>query len=113
MNIVYTTLLVSIWELGEVVSPLIIAPLSELYGRFWLYQICNALYILFSVGCALSSNIQMLVAFRFLCGLCTVSLTLNPSIVGDLFELQNRGSAMALVGLMPMFGPVSPAIFFL
>jgi MFS family permease len=106
-NTVYTTLLVSIWELGEVVSPLIVAPLSELYGRFWLYQICNGLYIVFSVGCALSRNIHMLVAFRFLCGLSTVSLTLNPSVVGDLFEVQHRGSAMALVGLMPMLGPVS------
>jgi MFS family permease len=103
----YKTLIVSIWELGEVLGPLMIAPLSELYGRFYVYHAGNILFVIFSTGCALSTNIHMLLAFRFLNGLALVSVTLNSSIVGDLFPVEQRGVAMALVGLIPFLGPVT------
>ncbi|KAI1135734.1 bicyclomycin resistance protein [Hypoxylon sp. FL0543] len=102
----YTTLIVSIWELGEILGPLIVAPLSELYGRFYFYHTGTMLFILFSAACALSPNIQSLVAFRFLNGMAVVATALNPSMVGDLFKVEQRGSAMAIVGLAPLLGPV-------
>lgn len=105
-NNVYITLIVSIWELGEIIGPLVVAPLSELYGRFYLYHVGTILFIVFSAACALSTNIQMLVAFRFLNGMAVVSTALNPSLVGDLFRTEERGSAMSMVGLAPMLGPV-------
>ncbi|KAI0179383.1 MFS multidrug transporter [Hypoxylon sp. FL1284] len=105
-NTLYITLIVSIWELGEIIGPLIVAPLCELYGRFYIYHIGTILFIVFSTACTLSTNIQMLVAFRFLNGIAVVSTVLNPSLVGDLFRVEERGSAMAMVGLSPMLGPV-------
>ncbi|KAH8667642.1 major facilitator superfamily domain-containing protein [Tricladium varicosporioides] len=109
-NLYYQTLLVSIWELGEVFGPFIIAPLSELYGRFYVYHAGNCLFILCSVVCALSVNIQMLVAFRFLNGIAVVAVILNPSIVGDLYSIESRGAAMAITGLAPLIGPVTGPI---
>ncbi|KAI1474243.1 hypothetical protein K445DRAFT_315943 [Daldinia sp. EC12] len=105
-NDFYITFLVSVWELGEIFGPLIVAPLSELYGRLYIYHAGNIFCIIFSMACALSTNIRMLVAFRFLNGLANVSQTLNPSIVGDLFRVEQRGSAMSMVGLATMLGPV-------
>ncbi|KAI1649923.1 MFS multidrug transporter [Daldinia loculata] len=105
-NDFYITFIVSVWELGEIFGPLIVAPLSELYGRLYIYHAGNILSIIFSAACALSTNIQMLVAFRFLNGLAVVSTALNPSIVGDLFRVEQRGSAMSIVGLATMLGPV-------
>lgn len=102
----YITLIVSIWELGEILGPLIVAPLSELYGRFYFYHSGTILFIIFSAACALSTNIQSLIAFRFLNGMAVVSTALNPSVVGDLFRVEQRGSAMAIVGLAPLLGPV-------
>lgn len=99
--------MVSIWELGEVLGPVIIAPVSELYGRFYVYHAGNTLFVIFSMACALSTNIKMLMAFRFLSGVTLVSVTLNPSIVGDLFPVEQRGLAMSIVGLIPMLGPVT------
>ena len=52
----------------------------------------------------------MLVAFRFLTGLVVTSLTLGPSIVGDLFVQEERGLAMALATVMLPLGPVSAPI---
>lgn len=110
-NQFYLTLLVSIWELGEGVGPFLIAPLSERFGRLPVLHCGNILFILCGIGGALSINISMLVAFRFLNGLVTTSGTLGPSIVADLFPKEKRGTAMALAIAIPMTGPfISPVI---
>ncbi|OQD98666.1 hypothetical protein PENSOL_c008G07706 [Penicillium solitum] len=85
-NALYRTLIVSIWELGEIISPLFWGPLSELYGRRWVLNIANLLFVVFLAGTALSTNIQMLIAFRFLSGLATACSPIGPGIVKDLFE---------------------------
>ncbi|KAF7864558.1 hypothetical protein EAF04_006690 [Stromatinia cepivora] len=102
----YQTLLVSIWELGEVVGSFIIAPLSELYGRYYVYHVGNILFCIFSIASALSTSIQMLIAVRFLNGTAVVTVVLNPSIVSDLYPVEQRGRALAITGFGPLIGPV-------
>ena len=110
-NAFYETILVSVWELGEAVGPLLIAPLSEIYGRWWVYNWTNTIFIIFSIACALSTDLKMLVAFRFINGAGDASIALNPSIVGDMFVQEERGLALAIVGLPPLLGPVAgPAL---
>ncbi|KAI6988327.1 hypothetical protein KC360_g2033 [Hortaea werneckii] len=41
-----SVLLVTIWELGEAAGPLFIAPLSEVYGRYPVFNAANSLFIL-------------------------------------------------------------------
>ena len=107
----YSTLLVSIWDLGEGCGPFIVAPLSELFGRLPVYHTGNLLSLIFSVAAAMSTNISMLVAFRFLNGLSMTALTLAPSVVGDLFETEERGAAMAVsIGFVLIRPFVSPPI---
>ena len=105
-NQLYQTLLVSIWELGEAFGPLFIAPLSEIYGRAPVYNAVNTLFCIFSIAGAVSTNIQMFVAFRFLNGMAVGAIVLNPSIVGDLFVTEERGNALAIEGIAPLIGPV-------
>ncbi|PQE06223.1 benomyl methotrexate resistance protein [Rutstroemia sp. NJR-2017a BBW] len=100
----YSTILVSIWELGEILGPLIIAPLAELYGKLIIYHIANILFIIFSIGGATSTNINMLIAFRCLSGLMVASTTLNDGTVGDMFAPEERGGAISLMGLCPLLG---------
>ncbi|KAI9694596.1 MAG: hypothetical protein M1822_000212 [Bathelium mastoideum] len=52
----------------------------------------------------------MLVAFRFFNGLGDASITLNPSIVGEMFVTEERGLPIALVMLPPLVGPVAGPI---
>lgn len=59
---------VSVYVLGFAVGPLLLAPLSEIYGRLYIYQVCNFGFILATVACALSTNLNMLIGFRFLEG---------------------------------------------
>lgn len=100
------TILISIWELGEVVGPLVVGPLSEVYGRLPVYHTANVLFIAFSIVAAESRNINMLIACRFLLGFSVSSTTLNPCIVGDLFEPENRGRAIAVMGMTPFIAPI-------
>ena len=100
------TLLVSIWELGEAFGPLLIAPLSEMFGRAPVYHAANILFCVFSIASAVSSNMNMLIAFRFFNGIAVASVVLNPSIIGDIFITEQRGSAMSIMTLAPLLGPV-------
>ncbi|KAB8264379.1 major facilitator superfamily domain-containing protein [Aspergillus pseudonomiae] len=107
----YQPLIVSIWELGEGVGSFVVGPLSELYGRNVVYHGGNILFILCSVAAALSHNVSMLVAFRFINGMAVTSLTLAPSIIGDLFVQEERGAAMAVAIALPLIGPcVAPIV---
>lgn len=105
-DLIESTLLVSIWELGEVVGPLIVGPLSEIFGRLPVYHISNVLFVLFNIGTAESQSLNMLVAFRFLSGLAVASSTLNSCIVGDMFKQEERGRAISFMAMSPFIAPV-------
>ncbi|MCJ1377355.1 hypothetical protein MMC17_000450 [Xylographa soralifera] len=98
---------VSVYILGYATGPLIIAPLSECYGRRWVYHTTNVLFVIFTVSCAVASNLNMLIGFRFLAG-CAGSavLTMGGGTVADLFIQEERGSAIAMFSAGPLLGPV-------
>ena len=110
-NPLYLTLVVSVWELGEGIGPVVVAPLSELYGRMPVYHAGNTLFILCLVASAMSTDISTLPALRFLNGLTTTCLTLGPSIIGDLFVQEERGKTMAVALLLLMLGPFGAPLF--
>jgi MFS family permease len=51
-----------------ILTPLVIAPLSEMYGRLPLYHICNVLFIVFTVAAAVAANMSQFIVFRFFMG---------------------------------------------
>lgn len=98
---------VSIYLLGYVVGPLILAPLSEIYGRLPVYHINNVLFVIWQIACALSPNIGALMVFRFFAGIAgSCPLTIGGGSIADLFLPHQRGTAMALYSLGPLMGPV-------
>ena len=106
-----SVLLVTIWELGEAAGPLLIAPLSEAFGRYPIMNAANVLFIAATVMAALSPSAHVLIAARFLTGLAVASNVLNPAIVGDMFISEQRGTAMSLIALAPLVGgAIGPAL---
>ncbi|KAG9195554.1 hypothetical protein G6011_00675 [Alternaria panax] len=106
-----SALLVTIWELGEAAGPLLIAPLSEIFGRYPVFNVCNIGFIAATILAVLSQNSGVFIAARMLTGLCVASNVLNPAIIGDIFESEHRGSVMSLVMLAPLIGgAIGPAI---
>lgn len=102
-----SSLSISIYLLGFALGPLLVAPLSELYGRLILYHCCNVVFLGFTIGCALSTNLGMFLVFRFLTG-CAGSgpLTIGGGTVSDVIPQDQRGAAMAIFALGPLLGPV-------
>jgi MFS family permease len=108
---IFLTLLVSVWELGEAVGPLVIGPLSEIYGRLPIYHTTNLIFIALSVACAVSSSLNMLLAFRFLNGLGVAAISLNSSVLGDLFIQEERAGFFAIMALPALSGvAIAPVI---
>jgi len=106
-----SVLLVTIWELGEAAGPLLIAPLSELYGRRPVYNVANLLFIASVAASAFAPSVEVLIAARFTTGVAVAGNVLNPAIVGDVFGPESRGSAMSILMLAPLLGgAVGPAI---
>lgn len=104
-------LLVTIWELGEAAGPLLIAPLSEIYGRAMVFNVTNVLFILTTALGAVSDSTGLLILARFLTGTAVASNVLNPAVIGDIFPPSQRGTAMSMVMLTPLVGgAVGPAV---
>jgi len=97
----------SIMVCGFAVGPLLWSPLSELFGRRPIYIISLALYTIFNIPCALSPNIGGLLASRFLCVVFPSSgLSLAGGTIADIWNIQERGMAIAFFAAAPYAGPV-------
>jgi multidrug resistance protein len=101
------TLTVSIMVCGFAVGPLLWSPLSEIIGRRPVYIISLALYTIFQIPCALSPNIGGLLACRFLAGVFSSSgLSLAGGTIADIWNIEERGMAIAFFAAAPYCGPV-------
>ncbi|CAK7220599.1 hypothetical protein SBRCBS47491_004243 [Sporothrix bragantina] len=98
---------VSVYVLGFAFGPLLIAPLSEIYGRNIVYHVCNVCFIAFVVACALAPTLNCLIAFRFLSGVFgSCPLTNGGGSIADMISQEHRGAAMASFAVGPLMGPI-------
>lgn len=86
---------VSVYVLGFAFGPLIMAPMSEVYGRLVVYNICNVGFVVFTIACAVAPSLDALIVFRFLSGIfgsCPLA-NANGSIV-DMVSQGKRARAI-------------------
>ncbi|KAF4961565.1 hypothetical protein FGADI_189 [Fusarium gaditjirri] len=101
------TLGVSLFVLGFAIGPLLWAPLSEMFGRQYLFIGTYAALTAFNCGCAGAQNAQTLLVLRFFAGAFGSSpLTNAGGTIADMFPAAQRGLAMALFAAAPFLGPV-------
>ncbi|KAF7116057.1 hypothetical protein CNMCM5793_003978 [Aspergillus hiratsukae] len=99
-----------IWGLG--IGPLFLAPLSEFYGRKWIYIVSFTLYLIWLIPCAVAQNIQTMIVSRFFNGLAgSAFLSVAGGTVGDLFDRHELSAPMMLYTASPFVGPeIGPLI---
>ncbi|KAK4897051.1 hypothetical protein LTR49_028064 [Elasticomyces elasticus] len=101
------SLTVSIYLLGYAIGPLFLAPMSELYGRMPVLNICTTFFVVWSVACALAPNVGSLLVFRTLAGVAgACPLAIGGGSIADLFAQEERGMAMSFSIAGPLVGPV-------
>lgn len=89
------SLSISIFVIAFGIGPLIMAPLSETIGRKWVYNICYPIFTVFQTGCALSTSIGMLIAFRFIAGFAgSAGIALGGGTISDMFGPRERAKVV-------------------
>ncbi|PKS09902.1 hypothetical protein jhhlp_004525 [Lomentospora prolificans] len=98
---------VSVYVLGFAAGPLLFAPLSEIYGRLWVYFGSLILFGVFIVACALAPSLNALIIFRFFSGVFgACPLTNGAGTITDMIVQEKRGVAMAIFSIGPLLGPI-------
>ncbi|KAI0348401.1 MFS general substrate transporter [Trametopsis cervina] len=105
-SIEVATLTIALFVAGYCIGPLFWGPLSEAFGRKPILLASFIVYTGFQVGCALSKNTASILIFRFLSGCFAASpLVLSGAVMGDMWDPNTRGKALALFTLGPFAGP--------
>ncbi len=105
------TFVVSVYLIGFAAGPVLLAPLSEIYGRVPVYNACNIGFIAFTVACALAPSLNSLIGFRFLAGLFGVApLTNGGGTIADMIPQKHRGTVLAIYSIGPLLGPIAGPI---
>ncbi|KAL8991626.1 MAG: hypothetical protein Q9169_007805 [Polycauliona sp. 2 TL-2023] len=109
---IFATLTISEYAAGYILGPLVVAPLSELYGRAPVVHASNILFLGFTIACAVSTNIPMFIVFRLFQAFCVCGAgTLGPGLIADLMPVEQRGLAMTVFSVGPTLDPtVSPVV---
>ncbi|TQS32405.1 hypothetical protein Golomagni_07278, partial [Golovinomyces magnicellulatus] len=99
-------LTVTLFLLGYCAGPLLFAPLSEFYGRRYVFYVSFTLYNIFNFLCAWAPNFGALLVGRFLTGTFVAApLSNSPGVLADLWNPLQRGNAMAGFSTMVWIGP--------
>ncbi|CZT15073.1 related to multidrug resistant protein [Ramularia collo-cygni] len=101
-----TELAMSVFILGFAIGPLLLGPLSELFGRRIVLQLSNVFFFIFNLAAGFATTSPQMIAFRFLSGLGgSAPLGIGGGVLADIWSPMERGRAMALYSLMPLLGP--------
>lgn len=99
-------LVITLFLLGYVAGPLVFAPLSEFYGRRYIFLGTFTCYLAFNFLCAFAPNFASLLIGRLLTGtFASAPLTNSPGVLADLWGPIERGNAMAVFSMMTFIGP--------
>lgn len=99
-------LMVGIFLLAFVFGPLLSAPISESVGRRKVVLFCNAVFLVFNIGCAVSNTKAQMIVLRFFTGLFSgAMIPMGGGVISDMFEVHERGLAMSMYSIAPVLGP--------
>ncbi|KAF9447358.1 MFS general substrate transporter [Macrolepiota fuliginosa MF-IS2] len=106
-NSTVSAMTLCIFLLANALGPLVLAPMSEMYGRTWVLHGGNLLSAIFHLACGFAPNVEVFITFRFLSGLSGgAPVACGAGSIGDLFTERDRASAMAIYSLGPLIGPI-------
>lgn len=105
------TLGLSLFVVGLACGPLFLAPLSEFYGRRWIYIISFIFVFIFIIPCAVAQNIQTIIITRFFDGVAgSTFLSVAGGTIGDMFDKAELSMPMMVYSGSPFLGPATGPI---
>ncbi|OSX60466.1 hypothetical protein POSPLADRAFT_1075116 [Postia placenta MAD-698-R-SB12] len=102
-----TILSISLYVEGLGLGPLLVGPLSEVYGRNIVYLVSYFLFWVLTFPTTFPPDIATFLVFRFITGFCSSAfLSVAGGSVSDLFVSQKVANPMAVYTISPFLGPV-------
>lgn len=96
---------IAIYPLGFALPPLVLAPLSEVFGRNPMYIVCHLCYTVLFVGLGFANNAATVIILRFLQGAFgSTGSTMVGGTISDIWNSKERGQPMALFATAAIFG---------
>ncbi|GAA5878375.1 hypothetical protein JCM1840_001396 [Sporobolomyces johnsonii] len=108
---VVMNLSVTVFVVGFGLGPLVLSPLSEMYGRRIIYVTSMFLFFIFTLPECITDSIAVLMVFRFIAGCMASGVMCNAAgSIGDLWAVNSRGNKMAVFSSIlfasPCLGPL-------
>ncbi|KAJ5412716.1 hypothetical protein N7465_005021 [Penicillium sp. CMV-2018d] len=104
-------LVLSTFVLTYCLGPLILGPLSEIFGRAAVLHSGNSFYLIFNLVCGFARNKGELLASRLLSGIGGGGgLVVGADIISDCFRKEERGWVISIYNLGLVFGPSLGAV---
>ena len=96
---IVATMGLTVFLLGMAVGSVVVAPLSEMYGRRPIYLISTAIFVILLLPTALAHNYASIIVPRLLSGISASALVTNsPGTVNDLINDKYRALAFSIWG---------------
>jgi DHA1 family bicyclomycin/chloramphenicol resistance-like MFS transporter len=103
-----TQMTITSFFMGFGLSQLVYGPLSDIFGRKPPLYLGLSLFILASIGCAISQSIQWLIFFRLIQGIGGASVSIIPRAI--IRDLHTGVEATKLLSLVMLVFSVSPIL---
>ncbi|KAI1800342.1 MFS general substrate transporter [Daldinia bambusicola] len=83
--------------IGFAIAPMILAPFSEINGRYPIFAIAGVVFVVFQAVCGVVTNLAGMLVARFLKGVGgSVFSTMVGGVIADMYEKEGRNTPMAL-----------------
>lgn len=102
----------SAYILATAFGPLVLGPLSEIYGRKPLLHVSNIWFLIFNLVCGFANSKGLLITARVLAGFGAGAVyALQGGVLGDVWSAEQRGKSLGIYLLIPLLGAaVGPII---
>ncbi|KAL4789718.1 putative MFS multidrug transporter [Aspergillus venezuelensis] len=95
----------TVFTVGFAVTPMLLAPFSESWGRRPVFLVSGVLFTVCLVGCGASNSLAGLLVARFFLGVSGSSFSsIVGGVISDIYESHERNVPMALFSGATLFG---------
>ncbi|KAL3422388.1 Cycloheximide resistance protein [Phlyctema vagabunda] len=96
---------VTTFTTGFAVAPMLLAPFSEINGRYPVFICAGLLFVIGQICCAVTRSYAGMLVARFVTGVgSSVFSSMVGGVISDLYKNEERNTPMALFSLGALFG---------
>ncbi|TVY33169.1 putative efflux pump [Lachnellula subtilissima] len=105
MSNIESVMAMSVYLLATAFGPLLIGPLSEVYGRKPMLHATNIWFLGWNIVCGFAHSKGLLISARFLAGFGASAIyALAGGVLGDVWPPEQRGTSLGLYIMIPILG---------